>query len=141
MKAYRYRSIESAQFHRAIAIVGVDPAPTERITHLYEALFGAGAASDQAKQPESTKLRDSVVPGLRDEDQPELRSVLHGMGANFEFSELGKSYDYAGNWLTEARELDPEGPVGQMAVLVTLSRGGAPKLKKDKNDRRGMAAR
>lgn len=64
MKAYRYRSIENAQFHRAIAMVGVDRSLAERVTHLYEALFEASASSDQSKQPESTKLRDSVVPML-----------------------------------------------------------------------------
>jgi len=172
MKAFRYRSIENAQFHRAIAMVGVDPSLTERVTHLYEALFEASASSDQSKQPESMKLRDSVVPMLGewlndvkglpparlaaglfvadrlfhaaidvsilvtgwrelwDEDQPELRSVLQRMGAEFAFDELGKSYNYVGNWLNKARELDPDGAIGQMAVLSALARGGAPNLGK-----------
>ena len=41
-------------------------------------------------------------------------------------------YNYSQNWLEQARELDLEGPVGQMSVLVSLARGGAPKLPKDK---------
>lgn len=172
MKAYRYRSIENAQFHQAIAMVGVGPSLTERVTHLYEVLFEASASSDQSKQPENTKLRDSVVPMLGqwlnavkglpparraaglfiadrlfraaidesilvtgwrelwDKDQPELRLVLQRMGAEFAFDELGKSYNYAGNWLNEARELDPNGAIGQMAVLSALARGGAPNLGK-----------
>jgi hypothetical protein len=44
---------------------------------------------------------------------------------------LGKSYNYAGNWLNEARELDSDGAIGQMAVLTALARGGAPELGKD----------
>lgn len=172
MKAYRYRSIENAQFHQAIAMVGVDPSLTERVTHLYEALFEASASSDESKQPESTKLRDSVVPMLGewlntvkglpparraaglfiadrlfhaaidvsilvtgwrelwDKDQTELRLVLQRMGAEFAFDELGKSYNYTGNWLNEARELDSNGAIGQMAVLSALARGGAPNLGK-----------
>jgi len=175
LKAYRYRSIENGQFHRAIGIAGVDAALSGRIASLYETLIRASASSEQAQQPENAKLRDSVVPllrdwlnavktltpvrhaaglyvadrlfvaaidlanvaigwpELRDEDKPELRSVLQGMGASFEFDELGKCYDYSSNWLNEARELDADGEVGRMAVLVSLARGGAPSLGKDKD--------
>src|SRR5207244_10794184 len=62
---------------------------------------------------------------LGEQDNPELRSVLEKIGAGFEFDQLGKSYAYARNWLNEARELDPDGAVGQMAVLVSLARGGS----------------
>jgi hypothetical protein len=168
-KAYRYRAIEDAQFHRAIEIAGVDADLAGRVVNLYEALLRANASPEQERQPEHAKLQDSVLPmlrdwlnalqsleparraaglyaadrllitagdavswpELRDEDRPELRSALQGIGAKFEFDELGKCYSYSGNWLVEAREMDPEGIVGQMAVLVSLARGGAPQLGND----------
>lgn len=170
LKAYRYRAIEDAQFHRAIEIAGVDADLAGRVVNLYEALLRANASPERERQPERTKLQDSVLPMLRDwlnafqsleparraaglyaadrllvtagdavdwpelrgEDRPELRRALQGIGAKFEFDELGKCYDYSGNLLVDARELDPEGVVGQMAELVSLARGGAPKLG-DKN--------
>lgn len=169
-KAYRYRSIESAQFHRALSVAGVEATLSERIGKLFAALFRASASPEKAQQPEETKWRESMVPLLRDwlnavktlaptqraaglyaadrllaaagdvnggvlgeQDNPELRSVLEKIGAGFEFYQLGKSYAYAGNWLNEARELDPDGAVGQMAVLVSLARGGAPRLGKDQD--------
>jgi hypothetical protein len=55
------------------------------------------------------------------------------MGASFQFDELGKCYEYSGNWLNEARKLDPDGEVGRMAVLDSLARGGAPSLGTDKD--------
>jgi len=169
-KAYRYRSLESTQFHRAILIAGVETAVSERIRKLYEVLFRASAFPEKAQQPEETKWRDSMVPLLRhwlnavktlaptqraaglyaadrllaaagdvdggvlgEEDNPELRSVLEKIGAGFEFDQLGKSYAYAGNWLKEARELNPDGAVGQMAVLVSLARGLPLQLRKDQD--------
>jgi hypothetical protein len=173
MKAYRYRSIENAQFHRVIAIAAVDDSLTERVTKLYDALFAASASSVRAKQPESTKLRDSVVPMLGmwinaakslppsrraaslyvahrllsaaedvsmisggwnelwGKDKTELRAILGKLGAKYEYAELGGIYEYSNNWLEEARELDPNGPVGEMDVLDALARGRAPQIGKD----------
>jgi len=170
LKAYRYRTIENAQFRRAIVIAGVDAALSERIGKLYEEVFRASASPELAQQPENMKWRESLVPVVRDwlnavkslaptqraaglyaadrllaaagdvdggvlggQDNPELRSVLEKIGARFQFDELGKCYIYAGNWLNETRELDPEGRVGQMAVLVSLSRGQPLQLGKDQD--------
>jgi hypothetical protein len=71
---------------------------------------------------------------LSDKEKPELRTAFEAIGASFGYDELGASYCYAGNWLSEARELDPGGTVGQMAVLVSLARGGAPILDKNKDE-------
>lgn len=75
---------------------------------------------------------DNGWPDLIDKDKAELRTQLQKLGANFQYDELGGCYEYSGGWLDQARELDPEGPVGQMSVLVSLARGGAPTLPKDK---------
>jgi len=157
MKAYRYRSIENTQFHRAIGMVGVDAALSGRVASLYEEVFRASASPEQAQEPENMKWQQSLVPVLRDWlkalrtltptqraaglyaadrllataggidgnplDRPKLRSALEDLGAVFDFDTLGKCYNYASHWLGQVRELDPEGPVGQMAVLVSLAVG------------------
>jgi hypothetical protein len=75
---------------------------------------------------------DTGWQDLSGKETPELRTAFGAIGASFGYDELGASYCYAGDWLTQARELDPDGAVGQMAVLVSLARGGAPIL--DKNN-------
>jgi hypothetical protein len=165
LKMYRYRSIESDQFHGAIGIAALDKAVTDRVTRLFEALFAASATPEGFDQPANAKLRQSVLPvltewlgatkgltalrraaGLYAADQlfvtasrwgqPEwsdkanndIRSEFEKLGANFTYYDPCGCYEYLGSWLNEARELDPEGPIGQMAVLVTLARGGSPKI-------------
>jgi len=68
-------------------------------------------------------------------ENTELRAGLEELGASFEYRELGGCYEYNGDWLSRARELDPEGRIGQMAVLISLARGSAPILPKDKGDK------
>lgn len=77
---------------------------------------------------------DNGWPDLIEKENTELRSAFEKLGARFEYDELGGSYNYSQNWLNEARALDPEGPIGQMSVLVSLERGGIPALAKDKNE-------
>jgi hypothetical protein len=60
---------------------------------------------------------------LRDPNRTETRSELQELGAEFEFSEIDNSYYYTVNWLKQARELDLDGKVGQLAVVVSLARG------------------
>ncbi|HYM77617.1 MAG TPA: hypothetical protein VE377_16715 [Candidatus Dormibacteraeota bacterium] len=52
------------------------------------------------------------------------RPELEKLGATFDFDELGDSYVYSSNWMKQARELDPESKVGQMATLIWLVHGG-----------------
>lgn len=94
-------------------------APARRAAGLYVADRLLNAASDMG------------WPELIGKDKTELRDALVRLGAVFGYDTLGGCYNYSSNWLNEARELDPEGTVGQMAVLVALARGGAPKLGKD----------
>jgi hypothetical protein len=75
---------------------------------------------------------------LTDKDKTELRTRLEHLGAVFSYDTLGGCYNYSGNWLEEARQLDPVGAVGQMAVLVSLAQGGAPKLGKDEDKGRDI---
>jgi hypothetical protein len=70
---------------------------------------------------------------LIDKDKTELRLAFGKLGAEFAYDELGGCYGYSGAWLDQASELDPDGPVGQMSMLISLERGGAPKLAKDKS--------
>jgi len=75
---------------------------------------------------------DDGWPDLIAKEKTELRSAFETIGASFTYDELGGCYNYSQNWLNQARELDPDGRVSQMAVLLALARGGAPKLAKDK---------
>ncbi|HKF00709.1 MAG TPA: hypothetical protein VKB49_00300 [Candidatus Sulfotelmatobacter sp.] len=168
LKLYRYRSIENDQFHRAVAIAGVDVAIAGRMTHLFEALFLASATPEGSEQTSSQKSREAVLPvstewlgaskgltplryaaalyvadqllvtGSRwgqpewsDKANSDVRSGLEKLGATFTYYDPCGCYEYSGSWLEEARKLDPEGTVGQMAVLVTLVRGGSTKIDKD----------
>jgi hypothetical protein len=76
---------------------------------------------------------DDGWPNLIVKEKTDLRSTFEKLGASFSYEELGGCYNYSGNWLEESRELDPNGQVGQMAVLIALARGSAPKLPKDKD--------
>ena len=54
---------------------------------------------------------------------PEESPALQKLGAVFELNGIGNYYFYTGNWQKEARELDPDGPVGEMAVIGWMDRG------------------
>lgn len=54
---------------------------------------------------------------------PEKSSALQKLGAQFELNGIANYYFYTGNWQKEARELDPGGPVGEMAVIGSMDRG------------------
>jgi hypothetical protein len=170
-KEYRYRSIENTQFHRALAIAGVEPPLTDRIAQLYEGIFRDTASLEVAEESDLEKSRAAVLPALRewlartrastplrraaglyvadrllasandlgwevlgDKDKPELRSAFEAIGARFRYMSLDGAYSYEGNWLDEARALDPEGTVGRMAVLISLARGEAPRLNGNGNE-------
>lgn len=77
---------------------------------------------------------DDGWPDLIDKEKTDLRSAMGKLGAEFSYDELGGCYGYSGTWLDQARDLDPEGPIGQMSVLISLARGGAPKLAKDNSE-------
>jgi hypothetical protein len=61
------------------------------------------------------------VPGWPQE--PDQRTALRRLGAVFEMNEIAGNYFYTGNWQKQARELDPNGPVREMAVLGSMMRG------------------
>jgi hypothetical protein len=61
------------------------------------------------------------VPGWP--EKPEKTSELQKLGAVFEMNGIAGYYFYAGNWEKEARELDPDGPAGKMAVIGWMDRG------------------
>jgi hypothetical protein len=61
------------------------------------------------------------VPGWP--EKPEKPSELQKLGAVFEMNGIAGYYFYAVNWEKEARELDPDGPAGRMAVIGWMDRG------------------
>jgi hypothetical protein len=70
-------------------------------------------------------------PAWSDKDNADLRSDFEKLGANFTYYDPDGCYVYLGSWLNEARKLDPEGTIGQMAVLIALALNGAPKIGSD----------
>ena len=52
----------------------------------------------------------------------EKRSELQTLGAVFELNEFSGGYFYTRNWKEQARQLDRNGAVGQMAVIGSLAR-------------------
>lgn len=58
-----------------------------------------------------------ILPG-----NPNQRSELQELGATFGLNGIAGVYYYARNWAKQARELDPNGPVGQMALIESLAR-------------------
>jgi hypothetical protein len=56
-------------------------------------------------------------------EQSKLRTALQELGANFETGFEDPSYHYSGNWLSEAKELDPDTEGGQLALVAWMSRG------------------
>jgi len=77
------------------------------------------------------RLMVHLEVALGDKQKTELRSGFEKLGAKFDYYDPCGCYRYMGNWWNEARELDPEGTIGHMAVLVTLARGGSPKIGND----------
>ena len=70
-------------------------------------------------------------PEWSDKANADLRSGLEKLGATFTFYDPCGCYEYLGSWLNEACKLDPEGTIGQMAVLIRLARGGSTKIGND----------
>jgi hypothetical protein len=66
LKTYYYRPIENTEFHRAVAMAGVNPALSQNMESLYEQVFRTSASSEQAHQPGAANWQQSVVPVLRD---------------------------------------------------------------------------
>ena len=69
--------------------------------------------------------------GWSDKANADVRSDFEKLGAKFDYYDPCGCYRYVGNWWNEAQELDPDGTIGQMAVLVALARNTAPTIGKD----------
>ena len=54
------------------------------------------------------------------DQQQDARDTLKALGAESFASGATKTVAYSGTWLTQAAQLDPTGPMGQRAVLLTL---------------------
>ncbi|SRR6266478_1460628 len=159
LKAYHYRPIENAAFHRTVEMAGVDPVLSRQLEKLYEEFFLAGDSPELAQRPEKRAQLESFVPVLRDwltalkssgqtqraagllaadlfladvqdsnggflgqPKEPQFRSEMEQMGAVFQLNEIAGWYFYTRNWSKQAQELDPDGKVGEMALLVSLAR-------------------
>jgi hypothetical protein len=54
-------------------------------------------------------------------EQSKLRSALQELGADFETGFEDPSLHYSGNWLNEAKDMDPDTEGGQLALLAWMS--------------------
>jgi hypothetical protein len=159
IKAYRYRPLANAQFHRAIALAGMDSGLSGRLEELYEQLPQASASPGRAKRPGNAKWPELLLPMLREwlstlktmppaqraagllaadrllEAAPgagripgwptksQKSSELQELGAAFEMNPSTGDYYYINNWGKQARELDRNGAVGQMATIGSMALG------------------
>ena len=141
--SYRYRSLERTQFHRAVAMVGADVGLSGRFTKLYD-LFPAAPrpedllavlrewvsalrAAPSGRRAAGLYAADifletagKTISGWPAKRKPS--SELQRLGAIFQFEELGNAYFFTRNWAKEARQLDPNGPAGQMAIIGFMAR-------------------
>jgi len=148
-KDYHYRPIESENFHRAIALTGAGAALSARFARLYdeavqrpestqwrESLLPAlrewlGVVNALANERRAAGLlaADLLLEAAEDAgsvpgwpEQPDLRSELQELGATFELNEFEGDYLYAGNWAKQAGQLDPNGAIGEMALIGSIVR-------------------
>jgi hypothetical protein len=75
-------------------------------------------AADRLLEAASTAGK---IPGWP--DNPNKQSGLQELGAVFEMNVSTGDYLYTSNWEKQARELDPDGEVGQMATLGIMAHG------------------
>jgi hypothetical protein len=116
------------------AYAGVGVAPSNRdwapkLVPVLEDWLNAEKSVSPHQRAAALFAADRLLAALEDTDGFEidakrskapLRSQLVGLGAEFPQGPVGE-YGYGGNWLKEARELDPDGEVNEMAVLVSIS--------------------
>jgi hypothetical protein len=67
-------------------------------------------------------VEDSNDGFLGDPKNPQFRSEMEQLGAVFQLNEIAGRYFYTRNWSKQAQEFDPDGKVGEMALLVSLAR-------------------
>jgi hypothetical protein len=67
----------------------------------------------------------SVEPPAAGITMPAMVAALSEVGAEYVDDHLAGSWLYDGNWLREARALDPRGPVGDLVLLLQLESGFA----------------
>jgi len=118
--------------YRAYDGIGVPPSNRVWGSQLVPVLrdwLNAQQAATPHQRAAALFAADRLLAALEDADGVELdadpsktplRSQLAGLGAEFPQDPEG-GYGYAENWLKDARELDSDGEVGEMAVLVTIS--------------------
>ncbi len=68
-------------------------------------------------------LADAVVPSALDHADSVRGKAYGDLGAEFVYSELDASYNYTHSLLEQARQLDPDGPVGRLVRLQLLRNG------------------
>jgi hypothetical protein len=66
-------------------------------------------------------------------EKSEQRSQLQLLGAVFQANNFANDYFYTRSWEKQARELDANGPVGQMATLGFMARGSCEENGSDSN--------
>jgi hypothetical protein len=143
-------STADPDFRRLIAMAGTDAGLSDRFNKAYEQIFQTlrEVPDRQSAKSRFVVLQDWISAGknmpptrraaglLAAElflditccgriagwpEQGKERSELQNLGARFQFFEPGNNYNYIGNWSKQARQLDPNGPVGQMVILRSMA--------------------
>ncbi len=91
--------------------------------------LGAAAALPPARRAAALYLADQVLERVRcafplceSRDSLQL-APLRALGAGFTWTELGGAWTYTRTWLTQARLLDRDSPLGQRILLAQLNAG------------------
>jgi hypothetical protein len=116
-----------------------DQKPRETVLPALTAWLEATKGSTPQRRAAALYVADQVLvtagrwgqPEWSDRAKANVRSGLEKLGATFTYYDPCGCYESLGSWLDEARKLDPDGTIGQMAVLVTVARGGSTKIGND----------
>jgi hypothetical protein len=99
----------------------------DQLATALQAWLKAAQTKDSVRQAAAYLVADRVLRlawrpfGLADSTQnADIRGRLKTLGAASEYSEASGEVTYAGAWLQQAARLDPNGPMGQRAVLLQL---------------------
>ena len=174
------RSLEAAEFHRAVAAAGVGAAISQRMEKLYgtdvaladrlnqeaEKICKTHCVPEAMPKPTGNDWREPLVPVLQNwfqalksaepgrraagllaadrlllvfqsirpgdhfgdgqkstSEQTKLRSALQDLGATFATGFADGFYYYAGSWLDQAKDLDPDSEGGRLALLTWMGHG------------------
>lgn len=107
-----------------------NPRQLESLIPVLREWLTASKASTPVKRAAGLLAADLFIAGVQDSNggflgdpkNPQFRSEMEQLGAVFQLNEIAGWYFYTRNWSKQAQEFDPNGKVGEMALLVSLAR-------------------